>query len=127
MTPEVTQAVEELKGAFPSSAVIATETGDGGAHVIIDPVDLGDAFDQCKTWIGFTIGFQYPHADVYPLFVRSDLTRADGAAHGQGISAGQSFQDRPALLLSRRSNNLNPSIDTAALKVTKVLAWLRSS
>ena len=73
----------------------------------------------------FAIGFQYPYADIYPLFVRPDLVRTDDQPHGEGISL-TSFEGEPALQLSRRSNHLNPEIDTAALKVTKVIEWLRT-
>lgn len=126
MTPEVSQAVQQLKAGFPEATVTATEVGDGGAHVIIEPVDPGEAYNHRETWLGFTISFQYPYADIYPLFVRPDLARADGTALGDGISTGHSFEGRQAIQLSRRSNRLNPAIDTALLKVTKVLAWLRS-
>ena len=73
----------------------------------------------------FAISFQYPYADIYPLFVRPDLTRADGQPHGEGITPA-SFESEPALQLSRRSNHLNPEVDTATLKVTKVIEWLRT-
>ena len=78
-----------------------------------------------QTWIRFVIGFQYPHADVYPLFVRRDVVRADGQSHGEGI-AESSFDGEPVLQLSRRSKRRNPAIDTAALKVTKVIQWLKA-
>ena len=123
MAPEVEQAVEEIQARFPDTEVDAAGTGDGGAIVTIARVDPGPAFAQRETWMRFAISFQYPHADVYPLFVRPDLVRIDGQPHGQGISLG-SFQGSPAMQLSRRSNRLNPAIDTSALKVAKVLQWL---
>ena len=58
-------------------------------------------------------------------FVRPDLARVDGQVLGEATSAG-SFEDRPAIQLSRRSNHLDPATDTAALKLAKVLAWLSS-
>lgn len=125
MTPEVEAAVAELVSAFPKATVTATSTGDGGADVTIDPVDPGPAYNERETWVRFNIGFQYPHADVYPIFVRPDLVRADGADHPEGIALG-SVGDTRALQLSRRSNRLNPASDTAALKVTKVLHWLET-
>ncbi len=125
MTPEVSQAVDDLKVAFPGSTVTAREVGDGGAHVTVDPVETSVQYTQPETWISFTLGFQYPYADIYPLFVRPDLSRVDGTPLGEGTSPA-SFEGQPALQLSRRSNRLNPATDTAVLKVTKVLAWLRS-
>ena len=36
------------------------------------------------------------------------------------------FEGRPAMQLSRRSNRLDPETDTEAIKLHKVLTWLRS-
>ena len=125
MTPEVEQAVEELRACFPDTEVDASDTGDGGTIVTVARVDPGTPYVQGETWLRFAISYQYPNADIYPLFVRPDLTRADGQPHGEAISVG-SFHGSPALQLSRRSKHLNPATDTAALKVTKVLEWLRT-
>ena len=125
MTSEVAQAVEELRTSFADTEVAADDVGDGGAYITIACVDPGPAYVQDDTWVRFAIGFQYPHSDVYPLFVRPDLARADGQPHGEGIAQAE-FRGTRALQLSRRSSRLNPATDTAALKVTKVLDWLRS-
>ena len=125
MKPEVEQAVEELRCCFSDAEVMARATGDGGTVVTIDPIGLGPLYIPQQTWIKFAISFQYPYADVYPLFVRPDLARADGQPHGKGITHA-SFEGESALQLSRRSNRLNPAIDTAALKVTKVIQWLQA-
>lgn len=125
MTPAVLQAVDELKATFPGSTVTLRDTGDGGASVTIDAIDPGTPYSQRATWIGFVIGFQYPYSDIYPLFVRPDLARVDGAALGEGFSPS-AFDGTPATQISRRSNKLNPATDTAALKVTKVMAWMRA-
>lgn len=109
---------------LPHATVTAYEDGDGGAHVIVDAVDLGQPYVQPQTWVGFHITRMYPYADVYPHFVRGDLQRADGRPLGEGTSPNV-FLGRPAIQLSRRSNRLNPLTDTAALKLQKVLGWLR--
>lgn len=124
-TPPVRRALEELERAFPESAVMAQEDGEGGAKVVIEPVDLGPPYEQVTTWIGFHIGFQYPYADVYPHFVRNDLKRADGRPLGEGTSTS-SFLGRPAVQISRRSNRLDAERQTALLKLLKVLEWLRT-
>lgn len=127
MTKDVAAAVEELREAFPDATVTAEADPQGGAHVTVEPVDPGQRYAQRETWIKFHITFQYPYSDVYPHFVRSDLSRHDGAPLGEGLSVGH-FGDGigPAVQISRRSNRLNPSVDTAALKLVKVLDWLRS-
>lgn len=125
MNPPVKQAVEELRASFSDANVMVHATADGGGVVTIDPIDLGPAYTPQHTWLKFAISFQYPHADIYPLFVRPDLVRADGKAHGKGVALAE-FEGRPALQLSRINHHLNPDIDTAALKVTKVIEWLRT-
>jgi hypothetical protein len=121
---EVTQAIDEIRSAYPDVDVAVREDGQGGAFVVVDPVELGELYDQAETWIGFQITFQYPYSDVYPHFVRGDLARHDGATLGDGTSAA-TWEGRPALQLSRRSNQLDPTTDTAVLKLLKVLDWLR--
>lgn len=124
MTPEVAAAIEEIKTAFPRATVTAREDGEGAA-VLVEPVSLGAPYSQPDTWIGFRITFQYPYADVYPHFVRGDLSRLDTAALGEGMSQS-TFEDRKAVQISRRSNKLDPNHDTALIKLHKVLTWLRN-
>ena len=124
MKAEVEQAVEELRRSFSDAEVFAAAKPDGGAAVTINPVDLGPDYSPRRSWIKFAISFQYPYADIYPLFVCPDLVRADGQPHGKGITLA-SFEGDTALQLSRRSNRLNSEVDTATLKVTKVIQWLK--
>lgn len=125
LNEEVASAIAEVEATFPEAAVAVTQDGQGGAFVVVDPVDPGQPYEPRDTWIGFQITFQYPFADCYPHFVRGDLKRRDGCPLGEGTSAAN-WRDRPAIQLSRRSNNLNPQTDTAAIKLLKVLTWLRS-
>jgi hypothetical protein len=124
VTPEVSKAIEEIRGALPDAEVSVREDADG-AVVIVEPVDPGEQYAQRETWIGFRITFQYPYSDVYPHFVRGDLSRTDGKPLGEGTGM-TTFENRQAVQLSRRSNRLNPATDTALIKLHKVLTWLRS-
>ena len=124
MKPEVKQAVGGLRRCFSEAEVTAHVNADGGAVVTIDPIDLGSAYAPQYSWIKFAISFQYPYADIYPLFVRPDVIRTDGQPHGKGISLA-SLEGEAALQLSRRSNRWDPAVDTAAVKVTKVIQWLK--
>ena len=75
--------------------------------------------------MGFRVTFTYPYADVYPHFVRGDLQRIDGTPLGEATSP-TTFLDRAAIQLSRRSNRRDAAIETALLKLVKVMEWLRS-
>lgn len=126
IAPGVLEAVEELRATFEGAAVDIKPDGEGGAYVRVDPVDPGPPYAQRETWIGFRITAQYPYADVYPLFVRPDLSRLNGQPLGEGMTPNQTFDGQPTVQVSRRSNHLNPATDTAALKVLKVLSWMAS-
>jgi hypothetical protein len=125
MTPAVAKAIEEIRRTFEVAAVTAREDGEGGAYVRVERADPGTPYTQRETWIGFRITAQYPYADVYPLFVRPDLSRTDGRELGEALSPC-TFDGQPAIQISRRQNHLDPTADTAALKVLKVLKWLAS-
>ena len=126
MTPEVLQAVEDIRTTFTGHTVTVDEEAQGGAYVVVPDLSLGTAFTPSTSWLGFLITFQYPRADVYPHFIDSSVKRVDGSVLGQGLSGPVDWHDRKALQVSRRSNQLNPTIDTAATKLLKVLAWLRA-
>jgi hypothetical protein len=126
MTPTVEEAIEEIRNTFEGATLTVKDDGEGGAYVTVEPVDPGTPYAQRETWIGFHITAQYPYSDVYPLFVRPDLRRADGTPLGEALSPGGTFGGRPAVQVSRRQNHLDPTVDTAALKVLKVLRWLAS-
>jgi hypothetical protein len=125
VTATITEAIEEVRETFADATVTVDTDGNGGAWVVIDSVPLGSVYLQDSTWIAFQITFPYPEADVYPHFVRPDLSRADGAALGAGFSLAKwGLSGDVGMQLSRRSNRLNPAVDTAATKVLKVLKWL---
>ena len=125
MTPEIEQAVEEIRATFEGHALEVKEETQGGAYVIVAALELGSAFSPAESWVGFLITFQYPRADVYPHFVDPYLHRKDGAPLGVGFSGPIDWNGRKAIQISRKSNRLDPASDTAALKLQKVLEWVR--
>lgn len=125
MKAAVQKAIDELRVTFPNVTVTADEDNEGGAYVTLDPVPLLGPYTHAETWVSFHIGFQYPASDVYPHFVRPDLARKDGAVLGAGMSGAQ-HRGRAAIQVSRRSNKLDPAVQTAAHKLLKVLAWLET-
>jgi hypothetical protein len=88
-------------------------------------VDPGPAFIG-PTWLGFTIPFNHPSADVYPHFIRPDLGRRDGGPVLAESMQSTTWEGQPAIQLSRRSNRWHPATDTAAKKALKVLHWLQN-
>ena len=125
MLPAVAQAIEEICSTFEGCSVEAEEDGSGGAFVVVTGIQLGHPYAQTEVWVGFQITFQYPYADVYPHFTNAELARLNGDGLGAGFGLG-SFRGRPAMQISRRSNRLNPQTDTAALKLLKVVRWMKS-
>jgi len=121
LLPDVSHAVDELRSNFPDLTVLDRDDGEGGAYVIVEDVQLPVGYSSNQTWVGFRITYLYPKADVYPHYVRSDLVRLDGRTMPFSPTT---FEGRPALQVSRRSNRWDHMSDTAALKLHKVLAWL---
>jgi len=121
----VAQAIEEIRARFEGHEVRVREDGEGGAIVTVDDLALGPLYAQATTWLSARIVCTYPYADVYPHYVRPDLTRVDGRALGTGTSVG-TWENAPAIQLSRRSNQLDAAVDRADLKYLKVIEWLRT-
>lgn len=129
MKPAVQQAIEEIRKSFVGHRIDAEADSDGGAFVKVHELDVGGVYQSNRSWIAFRITFQYPFADVYPHFCVPELKRKDGAGLGEGFSMGQwspPSGSAAAMQISRRSNRWDSSTDTAAIKLHKVLTWLRS-
>ena len=52
---------------------------------------LGAPYEQVDTWVGFHITQGCPYADVYPHFVRPDLSRVDNKPLGEVDQTGHVF------------------------------------
>jgi|SRR6266850_715958 len=126
MKPEVSAAIEDLRAQFGNDAVTSVDDTVGGAYFFIEGVDLSDKFVPRKTWIGGRIVDGYPYADIYPVFIGGDVRRADGRAFEPPITAGHTWQGRPAIQISRANRNVQVSPQTARSKVLKVLHFLET-
>jgi hypothetical protein len=126
MKVEVSTAIEELKRQFTPAALTAREDGQGGAYIMMEPLDLGPKFQPSTTWVGFQIPAQYPYADIYPVFIGAEIKRADGAAFQAPVTPGHNFEGRGALQVSRRSAAAQSGSQKAVAKILKVLDFLES-
>jgi hypothetical protein len=124
MKVEVSAAIEELKRQFNGASLSAREDGQGGAYILLEPIDLSQKFTPATTWIGFQIPAQYPYADIYPIFIGSDVRRVDGIAFQPPVTLGHNFEGRPAIQISRRNAAAQSGSQKAVAKTLKVLDFL---
>jgi hypothetical protein len=124
MTPDVEQAIKELKESFESNKIEVEEESQGGAYIIIHDLEIGSQYSPSKTWIGFIIGFQYPTADVYPHYIDGAVKRVDDKPLIDPFSK-TNWRDKDVWQISRRTNNLDPLTQTATSKLFKIIDWLR--
>jgi hypothetical protein len=122
--PPVAEAVEQIRKAFPDAVVEVREDGSGGAYVLIESVTLGPKYTPQNAWMGGHIPPQFPYADIYPVFIGGEARFASGAPFVAPITPGHTFCGRSALQVSRKTNRLDPTLQTAACKFMKVLFWL---
>jgi hypothetical protein len=125
-TPSVALAIEQLRQNFPDCEFEVTPDGSGGAWFVLHKITLGAPYENEKIWAGGDLSAQLPYADLYPVFVSAELKRSDGNALGEAISQGQNFHGRGAVQISRRSNNRDARFENPAVKLKKVLSWLKS-
>jgi hypothetical protein len=124
-------ALADIITAYGEDKVRAVPDGQGGAWVEIAAVPLGEPYAQPTTFVICLLPFNLPAADVYPLFVRNDLSRTDGKALGDGLSSTSvnwpgDAQPRPAVQLSRRTRGNAFALQSPLQKIEKVLDWLRA-
>jgi len=126
MNVEVSTAIDELKRQFGEALFQIREDGQGGAYVVIESVSLGPRYQPSSTWLGFQIAAQYPYADIYPVFIGANVSRAGGLAFSPPITPGHTFEGRPALQISRRNASATSAPQKATSKILKVLAFLEN-
>jgi len=129
MNDTVQLAVEEIRNAYRGHVLEVLPDDEGGAFVKVHDLLLGEQYQPARSWVAFRITFQYPFADIYPHYCMANLARKDGRALGEGFSQNtwkSPAGDEAATMLSRRSNHLNAATDTAALKLAKILDWIKT-
>lgn len=124
MKVEVSTAIEELRRQFGTSSLKVRDDEQGGAYVVIEPIQLSAKFRPATTWFGFHVTAQYPYADIYPVFMGADVQRADGKAFDAPVTPGHQFEGRAAIQISRRSAAAESGAQKAVAKILKVLDFL---
>jgi hypothetical protein len=124
MKVEVSTGLDELKKQFGSSSFNVREDGKGGAYVIMEPVNLGPRYRPETTWVGFHVPPQYPYADIYPVFIGAEVSRADKVQFAAPVTRGHTFEGRAAIQVSRRSGTAQNGLQKATAKVLKILDFL---
>jgi hypothetical protein len=127
----VRDALDSLGAAFPSVSRQVVPDGQGGAWVEYTDMPLGEPYAQGSTFVVFLLPFNLPGSDIYPMFVRPDLSRLDGQPLGQAFQLTQlSWPGEPTVRsvvqVSRRTRGAFAT-QSAAQKLTKVLEWMRTT
>ena len=125
-TPSVALAVEQIKLNFPSCDLQVTPDGNGGGWFMLQKVVLGEPYANELIWMGGDLSAQLPYADLYPVFVSAELRRVDGKPLGEAIAQNANFHGLVAVQISRRSNHRDAKLENPAIKLRKVLSWLKS-
>lgn len=126
----VQASLEQLRLAFPSFDLRVVPDLQGGAWVEMIDVPFGAPYTQEISFVVFLLPFNLPGSDIYPFFVRPDLSRIDGSPLGSafqvtGLAWPGDTEVRPVLQVSRRTRERFAS-QTAPQKVLKVLDWTMS-
>lgn len=124
MNQDVSQAIAELKRAFPDTEIEVIDDGEGGARFVLNTVKIGERYEPRSTWIGAHIPALYPYADIYPVFMGAEVARADGLSFQAPITRAATFADRAAIQISRRNNHAQQHPQTAVGKLLKILDFL---
>lgn len=126
----VRDALGTIRSAFPDFGLATHADGQGGLWVEMTGVPLGAPYAQADTFLVCLLPFTLPGSDVYPMFVRPDLSRVDGQPLGEGfqqteLSWPAEASSRKVVQVSRRTRGSFAS-QTAAQKIAKVLDWIRT-
>ena len=124
MKQDVATAIEELKQAFPASAITSSEDGQGGAYVVVERVNIGTRFVPSVTWMGGHIPALYPYADIYPVFIDATVRRVDGKEFEAPITVGHTFAGRSAIQISRRNSRTQNLPQTVVAKFLKIINFV---
>lgn len=127
MSPELSVAVDEVRATFPELSVDTKLNDDGSVWVVVKDVYLGDQWSPDHSSVSFTISTQYPYAECYPHYLEASVKKTDGSPLGDAVHASQRTpQGDEAVMVSQVNRQFSNIPDTAAVKLVKVVDWIRS-
>lgn len=126
----VRDALGQIRASYPDMTINSLGDGQGGSWVELVDVPLGEPYAHDTTFVVFLLPFTLPGSDIYPMFVRADLTRLDGRPLGEGFAATElawpgDSSPRPVIQISRRTRG-SFAAQTATQKLAKVMHWVLS-
>jgi hypothetical protein len=127
----VLAGLAEVLNAFGKDHVRPVLDGQGGVWVEISDIALGKTYAQQLTFAICLLPFNLPAADIYPLFLRHDLSRLDGNTLGEGFSLTTlqwpgDTEPRAVTQISRRTRGGGFNLQNPRQKIDKVLHWVRT-
>lgn len=127
----VDDALRQIQSCYANLTINTFADGQGGAWVEIVDMPLGDPYGQAETFLVFLLPFTLPGSDIYPMFVRADLSRLDGRPLGEGFAVTElawpgDASPRPVVQVSRKTRG-SFAAQTATQKVAKVVHWVLST
>ena len=127
----VIEAYEAIVAAFPECPATACRMVKAGSGVELSGVALSETYAQADTFMAFRLPFNLSGGDIYPMFMRPDLSRRDRAPLGAGFALTNlqrtpTDAPRAVIQVSRRTRGGKFLLQTAPQKIMKVLDWVRT-
>jgi hypothetical protein len=117
----VARAIVELEEDY---RIEVLQTGDGGAFVTVQDVDIGPRWNPRHVEIETLIPFNYPFAAIYPFYTQETLQRVDGGAWPNALQLVER-RGRRVVQISLRANRWDPNVDTARGAFAQVELWFK--
>jgi hypothetical protein len=117
----VARAIGELEEDY---RIEVLQTGDGGAFVTVQDVDIGPRWNPRHVEIETLIPFNYPFAAIYPFYTQETLQRVDGSAWPNALQLVE-WRGRRVVQISLRANRWDPNVDTARGAIAQVELWFK--
>jgi hypothetical protein len=117
---DVAAAIADLAHEFGVTEV--ESTGDGGAYVKLNEIEIGPRWQPTHAELSFLVPFNFPYAYIYPFYTDQVLTRADGGDQPNALQR-VNWRGRDVTQISLRPNRWQPQYESASSLVYLVQHW----